>query len=441
MLTLIAFVLVVGTLVVIHELGHFLAARFIGVRVETFSIGFPPNIYRRRVGDTQWTIGLLPLGGYVKMAGDAPGAGGDDPAELQNRTRGERLAILFAGPAMNFVLAVAILAGLFYFGIERRVGLSDPPVIAYVAADSPAGAAGLRAEDRILAIAGEPVSDWRSVVERIIVRPGQEVVFSVERDGAPREFTVSVSSVGPNAIGSAGIGPPDPPIIGAIIPETPAEAAGILPGDRIVRVDGAPVGSTREVAAIVGAAGVREVVFDIERSGAAIVLPVTPEIYEDPETGSAWTRVGVQFRAPYRRVQAASIPGAVREAVAETARWGGLTVRQLARLAQGSGSARQLSGPIGIAQASGDAIRRGPTELLLLMAILSLSLGLLNLLPIPVLDGGQIAVLLVESAARRDLSLGARKVLTLAGAAFMVLVFVLMIFLDLSKTGILGGLH
>ncbi|MYG76689.1 MAG: site-2 protease family protein, partial [Acidobacteria bacterium] len=116
MLTLIAFVLVVGTLVVVHEFGHYLVARFIGVRVETFSIGFPPNVYRRRIGDTEWTIGLLPLGGYVKMAGDAPGYGSDDPAELQNRTRGERLAILFAGPAMNFVLAVAILAGLFYVG-------------------------------------------------------------------------------------------------------------------------------------------------------------------------------------------------------------------------------------------------------------------------------------------------------------------------------------
>ena len=438
MLTLLAFVLVVGTLVVVHEFGHYLAARFIGVRVETFSIGFPPNIYRRRVGDTEWTIGLLPLGGYVKMAGDAPGHGGSDPAELQNRTRGERLAILFAGPAMNFVLAVAILAGLFYVGMDRRMGLSDPPVISYVAEASPADLGGLRAGDRILTIAGEPVSDWRTAMEQIIVRPDQEVVIGVERGGAPRQVSVTVESRGPDAIGYAGIAPPAPPIIGSVFPGSPAEAAGILPDDLIVRLDGAPVGSTNEVAAFVRSAGIREISLGIERAGREITIPVTPELTEDPDGGEAVPRVGVGFRAPFRRVRAESVPDAFREAVAETVRWGGLTVGQLARVVRGQGSPRQFSGPIGIAQASGEALRRGPADILLLMAILSLSLGVLNLLPIPVLDGGQIAVLLVESAARRDLSLGVRKALMVAGAAFMLLVFVLVIYLDLSKTGFVG---
>lgn len=436
MLTVIAFVLVVGTLVVVHEFGHYLAARFIGVRVETFSIGFPPNIYRRRVGDTEWTVGLLPLGGYVKMAGDAPGHGGSDPAELQNRTRGERLAILFAGPAMNFVLAVAILAGLFYVGMERRIGLSDPPIVSYVAAESPAGAAGIRAGDRIVTIAGEPVPDWRTTMEAIIVRPDQEVLFGVERGGATRDFSVTVRSEGRDAVGNAGIYPPNPPIIASVIPGFPAEAAGFAAGDRIVRLDGAPVGNTTEVAAFVRSAGGREIAVGIERDDAEIVLPVVPELYEDPATGEAFPRVGVRFQPPFQKVRAESIPDAVREAVTETARWGSLTVGQLFRVVRGQGSARQFSGPIGIAQASGEALRRGPTEVLLLMAILSLSLGVLNLLPIPVLDGGQIAVLLVESAARRDLSLGVRKALMVAGAAFMLLVFVAVVFLDLSKIGL-----
>lgn len=438
MLTILAFVLVVGTLVVVHEFGHYLAARFIGVRVETFSIGFPPNIYRRRVGDTEWTIGLLPLGGYVKMAGDAPGLGGSDPAELQNRTRGERLAILFAGPAMNFVLAVAILAGLFYTGMERRIGLSDPPVVSYVAEGSPAAAAGMQPGDRIATIAGEPVPDWRTAMEAIIVRPDQEVVFVVERGGAVREFSVTVDSIGPDAIGSVGIAPPNPPIIGAVIAGSPAEAAGVAAGDRIVRVDDKPVGSTSEVAAFVRAAGIREIALAVERGETELVVPVVPALAEDPSTGESFPRVGVQFQPPFRLVRADSIPDAVRDAVAETARWGALTVGQLGRVVTGQGSARQFSGPIGIAQASGEALRRGPTDVLLLMAILSLSLGVLNLLPIPVLDGGQIAVLLVESAARRDLSLGMRKALMVAGAAFMLLVFVLVIYLDISKTGLLG---
>jgi regulator of sigma E protease len=438
MLTLIAFVLVVGTLVVVHEFGHYLAARFIGVRVETFSIGFPPNIYRRRVGDTEWTIGLLPLGGYVKMAGDAPGHGGSDPAELQNRTRGERLAILFAGPAMNFVLAVAILAGLFYVGMERRVGLSDPPVVSYVAEESPARLAGLRTGDRILSIAGEPVSDWRSAMEEIIVRPDQEVAFDIERSGEPRQFVVHVESRGPDAVGFAGIAPPAPPIIGAVSPGSAAEAAGILPDDLILRVDQVSVGSTNEVAALVQLSGIREISLGIERAGREIAVSVTPKLTENPTTGEAVPMVGVSFRPPFRRVRAESVPDALQEAVAETVRWGGLTVGQLARVVRGEGSARQFSGPIGIAQASGEALRRGPTDVLLLMAILSLSLGVLNLLPIPVLDGGQIAVLLVESAARRDLSLRVRTALMVAGAAFMLLVFVLVVYLDLSKTGLVG---
>lgn len=442
MLTIVAFVLVVGTLVVVHEFGHYLVARLIGVRVETFSIGFPPTIYRRRFGDTDFTIGALPIGGFVKMAGDLPGQGSADPAELQNRTRGERLAILLAGPAMNFLLAVAILAGLFLAGLERRVGMDDPPVVTYVAPESPAGEAGLRPGDRILEVGGAPAPDWRSFLEHIAIRPDQEVVLSVERDGAPEQVPVWV--VGDeNAVGDSGVYPPAPPLVGQVVPGSPAEAAGLLPGDRMVALDGRPVGSVREIQSLVRRAGARELAVSVERAGPGgapetVTLPVTPEWVEDGEGGRS-SRIGVQFAPPVKTMRAESLTGAVRQAVAETARWGRLTVTQIGRVVGGSGSARQFSGPIGIAQASGDAFRRGPTQVLLLMAILSLSLGVLNLLPIPVLDGGQIAVLLVESVARRDLSVRVRHALTLVGAALMLTLFVLVMWLDLSKTGLLGG--
>lgn len=438
MTTLIAFVLVVGTLVIVHEFGHYLVARLVGVRVETFSIGFPPTIFRHRIGPTDFVIGLLPLGGFVKMAGDIPGRGTGDPEELQNRTRGERLAILLAGPAMNFLLAVLILAGLFWVGLERRVGLSDPPVVSYVAADSPAGAAGVEAGDRIVALGGDPVADWRGVLEYIAVRPDREVVFTVDRGGAPQEIPVWVEG-DENAIGDSGVYPPAPALVGEVGEGTPAEAAGLLPGDRIVGVDGAAVGSVREVQQVVLASGTRELELTLERGGRTLALPVTPELVEQPE-GGPLPRIGVQFAPPMRMQRAESAVAAVREAVVETARWGRLTVEQLGRLVGGSASARQFSGPIGIAQASGEALRRGPTEVLLLMAVLSLSLGVLNLLPIPVLDGGQIAVLLIESAVRRDLSARLRQALMIAGAALMLVIFVLVIVLDLSRTGLLSGL-
>ena len=438
MTTIIAFVIVVGTLVIVHEFGHYLVARLVGVRVETFSIGFPPTIFRHRIGPTDFVIGLLPLGGFVKMAGDIPGRGTGDPEELQNRTRGERLAILLAGPAMNFLLAILILAGLFWVGLERRVGLSDPPVVSYVAADSPAGTAGVRAGDRILALGGDPVADWRGVLEYIAVRPDREVVFTVDRGGAPQEIPVRVEG-DENAIGVSGVYPPAPALVGEVGEGTPAEAAGLLPGDRIVGVDGAPVGSVREVQQIVLASGVRPLELTLEREGRTLALPVTPELVEQPE-GGPLPRIGVQFAPPMRMQRAASAGAALREAVVETARWGRLTVEQLGRLVGGSASPRQFSGPIGIAQASGEALRRGPTETLLLMAVLSLSLGVLNLLPIPVLDGGQIAVLLIESAVRRDLSARVRQGLMIAGAALMLVIFVLVILLDLSRTGLLSGL-
>ncbi len=432
--------LVVGTLVIIHELGHYLVARWIGVRVETFSVGFPPTVYRRRLGETDFTIGLLPLGGFVKMAGDSPDDDSDDPRLLGNRTRGERLAILFAGPAMNFLLAVALLSGLFYFGTNRRVGLNDPPVVSWVAPDSPAGEAGVRAGDRIASIGGEPIDDWRAALEAIALRPDQEVLFEVEREGAVQAVEVRIASEGPDAIGNAGIYPPAPPIVGSVDPGTPAERAGLAPGDRIVRVDGEPVGSTQEVARFVRTGGIRPIVFALEREGAEITRTVTPEFWDDPATGETFPRVGVRFEPPYRFVRAESVPDAVRQAVVETTRWGALTLGQLGRFVRGSAPAEQFSGPIGIARASGDAIRQGPVNLILLMAILSLSLGVLNLLPIPVLDGGQIAVLLFESVARRDISPRARRTLTAVGAAFMLVLFVLVIFLDLSKIGAVSGL-
>ena len=433
MLTILAFIFVVGTLVVIHELGHLVAARIVGVRVTTFAIGFPPNIFRRRVGETDVTIGLLPLGGYVRMAGGAPGEGTDDPREIQNRTRGERLAILLAGPAMNLILAILIMAGLFLFGIDRRVGLSDPPLVAYVAADSPAGEAGIREGDLIKAVDDALVSDWRSLLEEVAIRGDQEADFRFERGGMDRTLPVRIRSIGPDAFGDAGVWPPAPPLIGVVAAGTPAAAAGMEPGDLIVSVDDEPVGSTQEVSALVRAGGIRPIGFGIERESRPLVLAITPEWFEDAATGERWPRIGVQFQPPFRRVQAESVPEALREATIETTRWATLTLGALGRIFGGDASVRQLSGPIGIAQASGAAIRRGAGETLMLMAIISLSLGLLNLLPVPVLDGGQIAVLLVEAVARRDLSLRLRQILMYAGAAFMLLVFVVVIYVDLSK--------
>ena len=196
MTTLLAFIFVLGVLVFVHEAGHFLTAKWVGVRVKVFSLGFPPKIIGRTWGDTEYRIGALPLGGYVKMAGDNPLEATGDPEEFMSRSKWERLAILFAGPVMNLVLAVLILTVLFMVGIDRPAGLDDPAVVRFVAEDSPASRAGLEPGDQIVAIEGAPIENWSDALDHFLVSANETLTVSLLRDGETIERDVNVEARG-----------------------------------------------------------------------------------------------------------------------------------------------------------------------------------------------------------------------------------------------------
>src|SRR3990172_5075684 len=241
MTTLLAFVFVLGVLVFFHESGHFLIAKWVGVRVKTFSLGFPPKLVGRKWGETEYVIGLLPLGGYVKMAGDNPAESSGDPVEFLSRSKWERLAILFAGPFANLTLAIVILTVLFMIGLERPAGLEDPPIIRYIAKDSPAGRAGLAPGDQILAIGGAETPTWSQVLDRVMVSANETLEVEVLRNGERVGTELAVEAREEDGAGVAGFFPALQPEVSRLTPDFPAERAGIHVGDVITNVSGKPI--------------------------------------------------------------------------------------------------------------------------------------------------------------------------------------------------------
>jgi regulator of sigma E protease len=433
MTTILAFIFVLGVLVFFHEAGHFLTAKWIGVRVNVFSLGFPPKLVGRKWGDTEYQIGLLPIGGYVRMAGDNPLEASGDPREFLSRSKWERLAILFAGPLANFVLAVLILTGLFMVGVERPAGLDDPAVVRFVAENSPAGKAGIVAGDEIVAIDGDPMATWTEVVYRVLVSANDRLEFVVVRDGERVSKSVDVESRGDDGAGWAGVYPAVQPQVNSLIEDFPAKTAGILEGDVITKVDGKPIFHFTQMIEAIEARKGSAISVELLRGEETLEFTLTPK-----QQDGAW-RIGITFNPEPTVVRQYRNPvHALGASMEETVRFTRLTFVVLGRLVTGRASVRQMSGPIGIAQASGEHARRGLKELFTLMAFLSLNLAILNLLPIPLLDGGHMSILSLEGLAGRDFSLRVKERILQVGFVMLLLLMVTVIYVDLSKIESIG---
>ncbi len=433
MTTLLAFIFVLGVLVFVHEAGHFLTAKWVGVRVKVFSLGFPPKIIGRTWGDTEYRIGALPLGGYVKMAGDNPLEATGDPEEFMSRSKWERVAILFAGPVMNLVLAVLILTVLFMVGIDRPAGLDDPAVVRFVAEGSPASRAGLEPGDQIVAIEGAPIENWRDALDHFLVSANETLTVSLLRDGETIERDVIVEARGKDEIGYAGVFPAVQPQVLRLREDFPAERAGMQPDDVITKVDGAPIFYYTELIDAIEARDGAPVLIGVLRVDETLEFDLTPQ-----KDGDRWL-IGIEFNPSPTVIYQVSNPAlAFAAALAETERFTRLTFVVLGRLATGRASVNTLSGPIGIAEASGETARRGPRQLFMFMAFLSLNLGILNLLPIPLLDGGHMAVIAIEGLAGRDFSLRAKERILQVGFVMLMLLMVTVIYVDLSKIDSIG---
>ena len=435
MQTLLAFLFVLGVLVFIHELGHFLLARWNGVRVLTFSLGFGPKILKMQRGDTEYCISIIPLGGYVKMAGENPEdqpTGRDD--EFLAKTKWQRFQILIAGPAMNILLAVVLLAVVLMQGAEVYAHLDQPATVGVVQAGSPAERAGIRAGDIITQFGTADITTWEHLEMAVAARPERDVDVVVIRNGREERLKVRPDltklTTRNNAtfeIGTIGVMPDVYPSVLSFVAGKPAESSGLKVGDVILAVDGERmVFRSQAIQAISQKPGDGPIVFRIRRDGVEQEIPVTP--YREGER----TLVGMYMSDATRSFKPTPIE-AIGMSIRRNVEMAGLIINTLKDLVTGEASPKQLMGPVGIAQLSGESAQDGWIALFALMASISLNLGLLNLMPIPVLDGGHIFIMAIETISRRDFSLAMKEKMLFVGFVLLMTLMVTVIYNDLTR--------
>jgi regulator of sigma E protease len=425
--TILAFLFVLGVLIFVHELGHFVMARRLGVRVLTFSLGFGPKLLKFRRGDTEYAISAIPLGGYVKMAGENP----DDPRsgspdEFLSKSKWERFQILIMGPAMNIALAVIVMALVLMQGADVPAYQDQPPVVGVVLPGSPAEKGGVRRGDRILTVAGDEVDTWEDLFLAIGTRASRDVAVTVLRDDRPVAVTVHPNPQTRFEVGDIGVLPDVAPIVESLIAGNPAERAGLKPGDVIRAVNGERVAFRSQLIEAISRSGGREIDLTILRDGREQHIRVTPEQREGRATIGVWLRDATKSFKP-------TPLEAIALSVRRNVEFGGLIFKTLGGLFVGETSPRQLMGPVAIAQLSGESAAAGWIALFTLMASISLNLGLLNLLPVPVLDGGHIFIMALEGIARRDFSMAVKEKMFLAGFVLLMMLMVTVIYNDLTR--------
>ena len=427
MTTILAFVFVIGVLVFVHELGHFLAARRIGVRVLKFSLGFGPRVVGFTRGDTEYCVSAIPLGGYVKMAGEnAEDPRSGQPDEFLSKTKWERFQVLIMGPAMNIALAVVVLAVVFMQGADVPAYLEQTPVVGGVEASSPAATAGFQAGDRIVSVAGSEVETWERFDIAIGSRAGRDTEVAVLREGMPQTLRVTPDPQGRFEVGRIGVFPDVHPRVRSVREGDPAHKAGVKTDDIVLAVNGEPVAFASQLSEAIGRHPEKPITLTIERQGRRVQIEVTPR--KEGEVG----RIGISIGNEVKRVE----PGVLEAlwlSVERNWEYAGLILQTLGGLLSGETSPKQLMGPVGIAQLSGESAEEGWIPLFALMASISLNLGLLNLLPIPVLDGGHILIMLLEGVARRDFSVRVKERMLFAGFVLLMLLMVTVIYNDLTR--------
>ena len=424
------FLIMIGVMILIHELGHYWAARFFDVQVDTFSFGFGPRLFGFRKGETDFRFSLILLGGYVKMAGEQPGdEQATAPRSLQSKPRWQRLIILFAGPAMNIVLAVAVLTGLFMVRFPK-VPPSTSSAIGYIVPDSAAAKAGLKEGDRIVQIGNTVNPSWEDISLTEVASADHPLSVWVVRNGQRKFFSVTPVLDPKTGAGFAGWSEPSEIEVGGVRSGSPAAQAGLQPGDIVLNVDGQPIHYVAKVHDIISGNGGKPVNVEYSRSGKVTTVQLTPAKLEN--NGSKEWLIGVTLQ-PKVDFVSLPFPQALSQSVKENAKSAAFIYRLLRGIAERRMSPKSVLGPIKIVQVSGEEAREGPIAYLGLMAALSLNLAIVNLLPIPILDGGTIVMLLVEMFMRRDLSLQVKEAALRLGFVFIMALVAFVIYNDISK--------
>ena len=422
-----AFIFVIGVLVFVHELGHYLAARRIGIRVLTFSLGFGPKLLTFRRGDTEFCVSAIPLGGYVKMAGESPDdkrTGSDD--EFLSKTKWERFQVLIMGPVMNIILAVVVMTFVLYQGAEVPAYEAEPPVVGSVVEGSAAERVGIQVGDRIVSVAGRVVETWEDLFVAVMPRADREISVVVRNASGERTLQVTPDAQTQFEMGDLGVGPVMQPQIRNVSRGEPAEVAGIQVGDVIEAIEGQAVSSAVLVERINAHPG-QPLTLTVRRG------EIRQDIVVEPALKGDVGLIGVSISPFEVRIVEPGFLEAFQLSVERNVEWSGLIVETLWGLLTAETSPRQLVGPVGIAQLSGGAAEMGLVALLSLMSMISLNLGILNLLPVPVLDGGHIVIMALEGVSRRDFSIRAKERMLLVGFVVLMMLMVTVVYNDLTR--------
>jgi len=431
-------ILTLGFIILIHEWGHYIAARLCKVRVDVFSIGFGPRIFGVRRGATDWRLSAVPLGGYVRMAGqditdidstaDSKPTGAPD--ELLSKTRWQRAFISFAGPAVNLLFPILLLGLYFAIAGETYPAYFDKPMVVQ---DLPAAQLtnpeGLRPGDKIISLNSTPVTDWRSGYSAVEnVTAGSVINAQVEHDGVARQAQISVGTgKGEHIFGY----PPIPPQIAQVLAGKAAYRAGIQDGDLIQSVDGRPVKYWDQLVDAIHESGGKTLQVGVLRKSQQLALAVTPSL-SNSQSGDKVYQIGVGPEIPTASKPIAAVT-AFKLASEKTYEMGAQTIDVIVKLVTGRVSLRDLQSVIGISRAAGEAVSQGPSAIILFMVFLSVQLGILNLLPIPILDGGHILLLSLEGIRRRDFSLAFKERFIQVGLVFLLALVAYVMFNDVRN--------
>ena len=428
------FLILIGVMILIHELGHFWAARFFDVRVETFSFGFGPRLFGFRRGETDYRISLVFfLGGFVKMAGELPGdESANDPRGFMAKSRWQRLIIVLAGPLMNVVLAVGLLTGLYMVKYQRVVDAESGAVIGAVTPATPAAKAGIQEGDRIVKLGGRRNPTWDDIIVKEVESAARPMQLTIARNGKEFDTTVTPVLDERSGVGNAGWSEKGEVQLGPVTSGMPAQKVGFQQGDLILSANGHPIHATVRFHEVIRGSGGKPVTIEFQRNGKPMQVTVQP-VWSGADGPARWV-IGAYVEPKLNIVTSRlSLPGALRESVQENVRSAGLIFRFLEGIVERRISAKSLTGPVGIAQMSGQAAKQGPSAFIMLMSMVSLNLAVINLMPLPILDGGSVVMLVIEMVMRRDMSMSVKEAVFKVGFVFIMMLVAFVLYNDITK--------
>ena len=436
MITILAGIIMLGILVFVHELGHFCVAKWCGVKVLKFSLGFGPKLVSRQWGETEYLICAVPLGGYVQMLGEGNGEQGEgaeltpeeEARSFARQPVGRRMAIVAAGPFMNLALPFLILPIAYLIGVNLPAYLDQPPCIGHVIADSEGDRSGFKSGDCLRMVGDTPVATWESLGPALINHAGISLPVVVERNGEEVVLTLPSDHGALEGLQAIGLLPRQDAVIGSLAPDMPAAAAGLQVGDLIVAIGDKPVNSWYDLRTLIQEVGAQPVAVHVQRNGQQMELTMTP--HQAKSGGDFLIGIAPQHATTFKRF---GLVESIQAGAKRTTDLIDLTLVFIRKLFAGAVSTSNIGGPITVVQIAGQAAQTDVSSILSVLAFLSIQLGILNLLPIPILDGGHLFFACFELVFRRPLSLKAREIAQQIGLALLVMLMILAFYNDIMR--------